>query len=78
MVGDKNPKQRVLLGTTYRPPINTHTYWIDRQRSLDLCIEGDITNLIIMGDLNSDFETIQGKTLLDFADRYSLTLHIKC
>ena len=66
-----------LLCTTYRPPYNTDVYWSDMQKSLDLCIEGDIPNIIIMGDINADFNTAQGKILSDYADRNNLSLHIK-
>ena len=72
----RSHNNKFLLCTTYRPPNDLENYWVNLQNSLDKCDLTLIPKIMIIGDLNADPLTLQGKTLLKFASSNNFKLHI--
>ena len=67
---------KFLLGTVYRPPNAPVSFWDKLQDSTDLAKISNIQNIILTGDLNSDFNTTAGSKLKQFCSINLLTPHI--
>ena len=60
----------------YRPPNAKVSGWSDFEDMLQDVKDVFTGNIIITGDLNSDFKTNNGKKLLDLAAMYNFDVHI--
>ena len=68
---------KFLFGVVYRPPNSSVSFWGKLQESLDLANRTGIKNIILTGDLNSDFSTPSGLKLDQFSRTNFLTLHVQ-
>ena len=66
-----------LKAVAYRPPSASVSFWDDLQVSYDLAYSSPTDKIILVGDLNADFQTNHGKKLNTFCASNNLTLHIK-
>ena len=67
---------KFLFGVCYRPPNSPVSFWDKLQESLDLARNSGVSNIILSGDLNSDFNTLSGHKLVNFAQTNFLTVHV--
>ena len=67
---------KFLVAVAYRPPNSSVSFWDDLQVSYDLAYSSSTDKIILMGDLNADFQTNHGKKLNSFCTSNNLTLHI--
>ena len=67
---------KLLICTIYRPP-NSNAFWDDFELNIEMVKETcRKSNLIIMGDINADLNTSNGKKLLDICQSQNLSHHI--
>jgi hypothetical protein len=67
---------KLLICTIYRPP-NNATFWEQFESNIEYVkSESAVKNMIILGDLNADFSTANGKKLLDICRIQNLRYHI--
>ena len=67
---------KLLLCTLYRPP-NNGMFWEKIEDVLDIVTTASTAKSIVMlGDLNSDFKTADGRKMIDFTVKYNLTCHV--
>ena len=67
---------KFLLGTFYRPPNASASFWTNLQEALDLVKVDKITNVILTGYLNADPHTQEGANLETFVNINHLRLHV--
>ena len=68
---------KLLIGTCYRPPNADNEFWDNLQHVIENAVQLNYKNILIAGDLNSDFSTPQGTKLSNFAHANGLTIHIQ-
>lgn len=67
---------KLLLCTAYRPPKYSE-FWEPFERNIEQVKDEYQNNyLLLMGDLNADFETANGKKLIELCSSFNLTCHI--
>ena len=67
---------KLLIGTAYRPPNNRH-FWSQLEEDLDHVKEHtNNAQIIVLGDLNSDFKTPNGRQLIETCISLNLQCHI--
>ena len=66
----------ILLCTCYRPPNSGSEFWEFLQESLDLALQSQIANIVVMGDLNADPKTYDGKKLAEFTAANNLFINV--
>ena len=68
---------KFLLCVAYRPPSCTD-FWSHLQNSVDkIYVDGDVhSKILLIGDFNSDFNTLQGQRLSNFATVNNLSMLI--
>ena len=62
----------LLVGVCYRPPDSGASFWEDIQYSVDMARQAGYSDIIITGDMNSDFNTKDGHNLLNFVNHLSM------
>ena len=68
---------KVLLCNVYRPPQNTE-FWEHFERNIELVKERyQFKYLLILGDLNADFNTVNGRHLSELCANQNLTFHVR-
>ena len=68
---------KLLLCTVYRKPSNNN-FWPDFEDVLhNVKSNSTVKHLIILGDLNADFNTSDGRKLSDLTISFNLTCHVK-
>ena len=67
---------KLLFGVVYCPPNSSVLFGDKFQDSLDLVRNTGMQNIILSGDLNSDFNTSSGHKLVQFAQANFLTVHV--
>ena len=68
---------KLLICNLYRPP-NQGDFWEHLDANLEFVkSESTIQNILLLGDLNADFGTINGKKLLELCTLHNLLCHIK-
>ena len=66
----------LLLSTVYRPP-SCDSFWEHFEHNIDNVRDTvDIKNIIILGDLNADSNTINGRHLRDVCINHNFICHI--
>ena len=67
---------KILIGTVYRPPSNLE-FWEQFESNVEFVKNSAITqNLLLLGDLNADFNTLNGKRLLEICNSNNLQCHV--
>lgn len=59
-----------LLGTIYKPPNTDHSFWENLDNMLQIIEEQNLMRTLIIGDFNSDPNTINGRKLLSLMDSH--------
>jgi hypothetical protein len=72
----RSHNNKFLLCIIYRPPNSTTLFWDRLQESFDLAMDSNIPYIMIIGDLNADPTTLEGRKLALFAESNFLTQHI--
>ena len=67
---------KLLICNCYRPPNAGIDFWDALQSQLDRVKQGNLRQVIILGDLNADFNTTPGRYLNSLAQQNHLCLHI--
>ena len=67
---------KFLLCVAYRPPTNGE-FWFHLQNNIDNINSTNTCNILIIGDLNADFNSRQGHYLNSFAVENNLNVLIK-
>ena len=68
---------KLLICNTYRPP-NYQEYWHIFETNIEnVKSDSHTKHILIMGDLNADFETVNGNHLCDVCLNHNLDYHIK-
>ena len=68
----KNGHQNFLINIIYRPPNSSLDFWNHFQDNIILVNSKSNSKFIILGDLNSDLKSQQGKHLIEFCDANNL------
>ncbi len=66
---------KILLCCCYRPP-NRANFWTDLTDVLDDVKEDNTSNIILMGDLNADLKTSEGKKLVELCNLHNLSFMV--
>ena len=67
---------KVLMCTVYRPP-NDNEFWDRLEENIEHVKSVSKTqNMLILGDMNADFGTVNGEKLLDLCKHYNFNFHI--
>ena len=67
----------LLLATAYRPP-SCDNFWEHIDSNIDHVRDAyDIKHIVLLGDLNADFNTVHGRHLNDLCVNHSFTCHIQ-
>ena len=73
----KTKEGPLLICTVYRPP-NSFEFWEHLESNTEYVkAESSTQNLVIIGDMNADLLTANGKKLLDICNIHNLHHHIK-
>ena len=67
---------KLLIGVVYRPPDSPVSFWNNLQNNLDQARSTGIQNIMLIGDLNADFSTPQGRKLELFCTTNFLVPHV--
>ena len=67
---------KILVCCCYRPP-DQKEFWNNFQSCLDEVKNDQIKNIFILGDLNADFSTPNGRKLTDFCQMQNLEILIR-
>ena len=73
---------KLLICCCYRPPTKTggpdpNLFWNRLSSALDNALSDGYKNLVIVGDLNADPSTHQGRVLSTFCQSFNLSIHIQ-
>ena len=67
---------KVLICNVYRPP-NNIDFWEHFSTNIEFVkSETRVQNIVLLGDFNADFGTINGNKLIDFCLTYNLECHV--
>ena len=66
---------RFLLGVIYRPPNNSNDFWNCLKLNINHINETCNSKLMLIGDINADFVSDNGKNLIEFCTQNNLTIH---
>jgi len=69
----KHRKNRILLGTFYRPPNLANENWLKIEHSIDLAFNSQCKHLLITGDLNENLLNPLTKKIKNILLNYNLT-----
>ena len=67
---------KLLICTVYRPPNAKVSWWSLFEEMLQDVKHTFLGHIVITGDLNSDFKTLNGTKLLELASLYNFEIHI--
>ena len=68
---------KLLLGVIYRPPSESNEWWDHFQTNYNYVLENNLdSKIIILGDLNSDPNTLNGHILKEFCKFNNLIINI--
>ena len=68
---------KLLVGVIYRPPNESHEWWDTLQSNINYVVENNINSkILILGDLNSDPNTVNGNILKEFCNFNNLIINI--
>ena len=67
---------KLLICNTYRPP-SAAEFWENLSYDFEhVKTESPVQNMVLLGDLNADFSTVNGNKLIEFCRTYNLECHI--
>ena len=68
-------KHKFLLCVLYRQPSDS-IFWENLQHNIDNVRSLSTLKVILVGDLNADLDTVEGRHLADFCERNNLFIHV--
>ena len=73
-----NSNHKLLLCVLYRANSNTDIgFWDSLQTNIDLVLSTCNSKVMLVGDFNADFSTVQGTYLCNLCEASNLTLHVQ-